>query len=67
MRVVDRRRWHRTKIGVAVALFFIGLGCVGGLEASNETDPMPSPAGFVTVMVLLTCLTIHLIKESEHL
>lgn len=67
MRVVDRRRWHRTKIGAAVALFLIGLVCAGGLESANATEAIPSPVGFVTAMFLLTWLVIHIIKEGERL
>lgn len=67
MMVVDHRRWHRAKIGVAVILFLVDLACAGGLEDETGNAPMPSFVGFATFTALLGWLFIHLAKESDRL
>jgi hypothetical protein len=67
MMVVDRRRWHRTKIGVAVILFLIDLACAGGLEDETGNAPMPSFVGFATFTALLLWLFINIVQEGKRL
>ena len=64
-RVVDHRRWHRTKIAVAVVLFVVAVVCAGGFESQYAMEPMPSFAGFITAIGLLTWLTINIVNDGE--
>ncbi len=62
-RVVDRVRWRRTKAFTAFLCWLIALGCAGGLEG-DETEPIPSVAGFITFITASALLVYNLLRED---
>lgn len=63
--VVDRRRWHRTKIICAIGVFLVAFVCAGGLESRDGMEPMPSFSGFAASIGLLTWLMINIARDGE--
>jgi hypothetical protein len=63
LRVTNPYRWKRTKISVAVIFFFIGLACIGGLEAEG-TEPFPSIEGALFSLAIVGLLTYNIIKKE---
>lgn len=62
IRVVDRRKWRRTKTIICAALWLIGVACGGGLE-SDGVEPIPSLGGFAISMTLCAMLAYNLFRE----
>ena len=65
MRVTNWAKWQRTKCITALVLLLIAMGCAGGLESQNGTEPLPSTSGFIISMTLLTLLTINIYKGDN--
>ncbi len=65
MRVVNRKRWRRTKGWALVGLFITALACMGGLEDATPPEPIPSPIGFVISITLAFLLMMNITKEMR--
>ena len=65
MRVIDQRKWDRTKNIAALVLLLTGIACIGGLETTDPTEPFPSIEGFVISMTLLALLTRNIMKAGN--
>lgn len=61
MRVVDWRKWQRTKMCVVWILWLIALACAGGLEAEG-TEAIPSVGGFIVAMSCAAMLLYNIIQ-----
>jgi hypothetical protein len=66
MRVVNERRWQRTKYQTATLLLITSIACAGGLESTDGTESMPSRAGFIISISLLAALAYN-ISRKEHI
>lgn len=62
IRVIDRRKWRRTKTITCIVLWLVMVACAGGLE-SEGVEPMPSFEGFVVSGLLCAALAYNLFRE----
>lgn len=62
IRVIDRRKWRRTKTITCIGLWLVAVACAGGLE-SDGVEPMPSFKGFVVSGTLCAFLCYNLFRE----
>lgn len=63
MRVVDMRKWRRTKLIVLAIVTFALLWCMGGLEG---TEPMPYPNAAIVLLGVFGYLVHNLTKHWRH-
>jgi len=64
IKVVNRYRWRRTKIYLAVGCWVGGLACVGGLEG-DPYAPMPSWQGAIVFLISAFFLAVNLLREDS--
>lgn len=66
MKVVNWKKWQRTKIGIASLLVLVSIVCIGGLEA-EASDPTPSWEGAITCIVLAYAILYNVMKKDKQM
>lgn len=62
LRVVNPRKWRRTKLVFTAIVTVALLYCMGGLEGY---EPMPHPEAAVVLMGVFGYMVINLTKQSK--
>lgn len=63
MRVVDERKWRRTKLLFMLFVTVALLWCMGGLDG---VEPMPYPYAVPPLLAVLAYMTHNLTKHWKH-
>lgn len=63
MRVVDKRKWRRTKLLFMLFVTVALLWCIGGLEGE---EPMPYPYAVPPLFAVMAYMTHNLTKHWKH-